>query len=222
MARQLLRYGADIDYLSARGWSVISYLWEHGNPLPNSSEFFEMCKAQSFDAYNAQDRAGWTCLHRAAAYGTANDIRTLLGLGASMSMCTRGAAWTPIHVAAAMNNDKTLDALAGNATNRVLHSLDANGWTPLHIAVERGAEKTMTYLLMREADPHATSNITANWFPPGLEDKSLTPEDLARDRGMDFLFKYQAALGDADFDITLIDDDIFWEASEVDDVDTAD
>lgn len=215
VARQLIRYGADIEYLSARGWSVISYLWEYGRLCRNNIEFYEMCSAQEFTAFDAQDGAGWTCLHRAAAYGTGADIETLLRLGASTSLCTKGHGWSPIHVAAALDNLSALKALSKRASRGFLHSPDANGWTPLHIAVERGAEQTMRYLLEHGADPHASSNITAMWFPPGLEHNVLTPEDLARDRGSEYLEKYVTALQDANWDIVVHDEEVFWESEDV-------
>jgi len=114
-----------------------------------------------------------------------------------------------------------LKALAKRASQGFLHSPDANGWTPLHIAVERGAEQTMRYLLERGANPHASSNITAMWFPPGLEHKILTPVDLARDRGSEYLEKYIAALQDTGWDIILLDGEVFWEPEDVFEKDSA-
>jgi len=53
------------------------------------------------------------------------------------------------------------------------------------------------------------------WFPPGLEHNALTPEDLARDRGSEYLEKYVTALQDANWDIIVHDGEVFWEPEDV-------
>jgi ankyrin repeat protein len=194
---------------------VIHHLWQHQG-VKFSDEFFHMCSETGFSHPNTQDGSGWTCLHRAAAFGTARDIKALLKLGASMTMYTSQHAWTPIHVAAVMNNLSTLTALSAQVSAYTLHSPDAHGWTPLHLAVYREAEDTMRFLLKNGANPHAQSNITATWFPVGLEHQILRPGDLALEYGDLFLGKYADALRDAGWQVTtgFDGDDIYWDSLE--------
>jgi len=216
IARKLLFHGADIEYTSVRGWSVIHHIWEHVGKGKNSLEFYEICSAEDFSSYDVQDGMGWTCLHRAAAYGTRDDIQSLVRRGASTAIHTTPLKWSPIHVAAVMNNLNTLAALAEHCPGLALHSPDAYGWTPLHRAVYREAEDTMAFLLKKGANPHAQTYVSATWFPAGFEHEVLTPGDLAISKGYHFLKKYTIALNNAGWD-TMLDlegDGVYWDASE--------
>jgi hypothetical protein len=216
LARKLLYHGADINYTSARGFNVIHNLWQHQGAGRNSEEFYSICSANDFNAYDVQDRAGWTCLHRASAFGISNDIESILKRGASLESYTSDHAWTPIHVAAVMNNVDTLEALSDHVSKLALHNPDAHGWTPLHLAVEREAEDTMKFLLKKAANPHAQTSITAKWFPVGLEHEIFSPGDLARNCGDAFLEKYADALRAAGYKITtsLDGDDVYWDLDD--------
>jgi len=218
IARRLLCHGADIDYASGRGWNVIHHLWHHtekSRPEVNE-EFYHLCSAVGFSAHDTHDISGWTYLHRAAAYGTERDVEALIQLGASVITYTSQNAWTPIHVAALKNNVGTLKALSNYVSLGTLHSPDAHGWTPLHMAVEREAEDTMRFLLKNGANPHAQTNITATWFPVGLEHQILCPVDLSLNCGHLFFEKYVEALKDAGWQVTtsLDGEDVYWDSQE--------
>lgn len=216
IARQLLRKKADIEYVSARGWSVIHHLWEHIDGGRNSQEFYEICSSESFLSYDVQDGMGWSCLHRAAAFGTAKDIHFLIEAGASTAIHTKSHDWSPIHVAAVMNNVETLEALSSHCSEYNLDSRDAHGWTPLHLAADREAEDTMRFLLKRNADPLAETYLNSTWFPVGLEHQIFRPGDLALNCGGHFFQAYAEALLEAGCNITTSfdDDDIYWDSTE--------
>lgn len=216
IARQLIRNGADLEYVSARGWTVIHHIWEHINGGENSLEFYEICFAEGFDSYNVQDGMGWSCLHRASAFGTARDIHFILQGGASLAIYTKNHDWSPMHVATVMNNADTLAALSLHCTEKNLHARDAHGWTPLHLAVDREAEETMKFLLERKADPLAQTYLNTTWFPVGLEHQVLRPGDLALNCGDRFFLVYARALREAGWEITtsVDDDDIYWDSTE--------
>jgi hypothetical protein len=218
LARRLLCYGADCNYIDARGWNVVHHLWKHKDSGHGEAhdELYHICAAVGFAAYDAQDTSGWTCLHRAAAYGTPLDIEDLLRLGTSLLVYTTPNAWSPIHVAALTNNVKTLRALSRHVNLSTLHSPDAHGWTPLHIAIEREAEDTMRFLLENGADPHSQTSITATWFPVGLENQILRPTDLALNCCNFFFEIFFEALKDAGWQVTtsLDNEDLYWDSQE--------
>jgi len=222
MARTLLYHGADIDYISTRGWNTVHHIWHNPCGGARSAELLDISSSANFDTWDVQDGAGWSCLHRAAAYGKAADIRTLIQSGAPTSLHTMKYAWSPLQVAAIMNNVSTLEALLDHWGPQGLHSPDSNGWTPLHLAVERQAKDTMKFLLKRGADPHLQTFDTATRFPEGLENQLFRPVDLARYRGPQSLIEYTLALQDAGWSVVLVgnndniddDNDMYWDAEE--------
>ena len=216
IARRLLYHGADIDYTSARGWNAIHHIWETKIGGRNSQEFYQICSSAGFSSYDAQDEMGWTCLHRAAAFGTPKDIESILRLGASPTLYTHPHGWSPIHVAAVMNNVDTLKALSTGLSPQTLHAPDAHGWTPLHLAVDREAESTMRFLLLNYADPHAYTYLTAKRFPVGREHEIFCPGDLARENGSLFLQQYADALQESGWKVTTgpDGDDVYWDVDQ--------
>jgi ankyrin repeat protein len=112
-----LQNGADLQYNSAGGWSVLHYLFQ-GKTFLNTEYFTMFGDRLLFD--DIKDSQGWTSLHRCATFGTAEDVRNLYLLGASSCidqyMTSRG--WNPVHIAAMMNNLSSLQALVAVYANR--------------------------------------------------------------------------------------------------------
>jgi hypothetical protein len=108
-------------------------------------------------------------------------------------------------VASQFDNLGALEVLAARVTHGFLHSPDANGWTPLHLAAERAAARTMRHLLIHGADPTAKTHHGAAWFPVGLEHRSLTVEEIARDGGDQCIAAYLMALRDTGWSIIACD-----------------
>ncbi|KAF7533335.1 hypothetical protein G7054_g7172 [Neopestalotiopsis clavispora] len=223
IARILMAHGADPTYCSAGSWSVLHYLYDEESTI-NSAE---LAAVLGYDLLfdEIKDSLGWTAMHRCAAFGTGSDIRFLSYIGASPfpSRYINNRGWTPIHVAALMNNISTLETLirvatiASGQTGRasvnisVTDFADNDGWTPLHVAVFGGASSTIEYLLRNNADPHQRSYRTAGWFPPGCEEQALDTIDIARSNGEKSLLHYVDLLKEAGYGVSTDGDDVFWE-----------
>ncbi|KAK8026656.1 hypothetical protein PG991_003712 [Apiospora marii] len=182
IARTLSQAGADMTYTSPLGWSLLHYVFERGRSSTNAEYLSMLGDYILFD--DVKDSMGWTSLHRCAAYGTADGVRHLRRLGASLcpSRYPTVEGWSPIHVAALMNNVPTLEAFVKGMSGDIkygLNSIDIHGWTPLHLAVDNGATDTMRWLLQNGADPHRMTYSTATWFPEGHEGESFSATRLA-------------------------------------------
>ena len=104
-----------------------------------TTEFIEMLTPHLLSGINTQSCEGWTPLHRAAAYGTGQDIDSLVKRGANLTLKTYQEQWTPIFVAAESNNIDTFKRLASYSTPSFVQNTDVRGWTMLHIAAGLGS-----------------------------------------------------------------------------------
>lgn len=219
IARILLQLGADTEYTTPGGWSIPHYLFDRGRLTANTELYSLLHDDIMFD--NCKDLEGWTALHRCAAFGTAEDVHFLysLGLPKYLDRCITDHGWTPIHIAALMDNVSSLEALAdlykhqgmaGTSHLDALHSVDRQGWTPLHLAVERGAKATLRWLLQNGADPHRRTYRTAAQFPEGHEGEAFTAVDLAKLCGTESLRDFVELLREAGYDIMTDGVDVFW------------
>jgi ankyrin repeat protein len=112
IARLLLRTKrADVEALGERGFTAASYLYGNSRPNTEQTEFIEILASHSFSHFNAEDRDGWTVLHRAAAWGTSADVKALLRMKVSMNHSTSRLNWSPIFCAVGYKNFDTLRAL---------------------------------------------------------------------------------------------------------------
>jgi ankyrin repeat protein len=215
-----LKNGVDVHHISARGWTPAFSLFgeepEHQAPC---EEFLEVISAASFSDLDAQDGDGWTAMHRAAAFGNANQIQALIARGASPKVRTRNLMWTPIFCAVQFNNMSTFKELTRHQAN-FLTATDVREWTLLHLAVESQNLEVMSCLIDLGADPCACSPPTQFSIHVDLEDMSLLPGDIAKIRGTRVLSAYLNALTAKGYDVQAMDDkqentlDIFWPASE--------
>ncbi|KAH8651856.1 ankyrin repeat-containing domain protein [Tricladium varicosporioides] len=220
VARWLLRNRVDAHQISARGWTAPFSLFgdepEHQAPC---EEYLEIISAASFSDFDAQDGDGWTAMHRAAAFGNANQIRSLIARGASPKIQTRNLMWTPIFCAVQFNNMSTFEELTRHQPN-FLTATDVRKWTLLHLAVESKRLNIMRLLIDLGADPRACSFPTCFFIPDDLNGLSLLPGDIARIRGTHILSTYLDALAVKGHDVQAVDDeqdnllDLFWPAEE--------
>lgn len=173
---------------------------------------------------NIKDSEGWTAIHRCAAYGTAEDIYFLHSTGAPAytDRYVTNWGWSPIHVAALMNNVSTLEALMKMQANQRTHGVpredlsclnyaDFHGWTPLHLAVHRCAMDTMKWLLRKGADPHRRTFCTAGWFPAGHEGDTFSATNLALLSESSCLEAFLETVREMGNDITADEEDIYWD-----------
>jgi len=124
-------------------------------------------------------------MHRAAAFGNAEDIRNLISLHAPFTLRTRNLSWTPIFVAAQFGNLATFNELKKHYPD-LLSLTDVRQWTLLHIAINAKPIELIQLLVSRGADPHSCSRATKFLVPDDLKEVSVKPGDIATLRGKKF------------------------------------
>ncbi|RTE69528.1 hypothetical protein BHE90_016087 [Fusarium euwallaceae] len=209
IARFFLRQGARLDYLCFRGWTPVMLLlqpslFQESNPAV-PMEFFQLLSGNSFTDFDVQDRFGATALHRAALWGTAEDVHALLQLVASPCLTDSDVGWTPAFEAASTNNVATLKRLAESMPSEFIHHADFKGRTILHVAIEAGGLETMRLVLELGADPHQTIEVESE---DGNAMEELTPTEFARTRGQDTYKGFLQALQLASYDISTMEDSV--------------
>lgn len=140
----------------------------------------------------------WTALHRAAAFGTAEDVELLIRYGADPCICTEGLEWSPLYYSTWYSNDQTLQELLNSSQRPDVNSSDVRGWTPLHLAAAHGVATILASLLEFGADPYRLSKPTDFHVPDALQGRKLTPLDVAKGAGQqqhDMYFKALRAAG---------------------------
>ncbi|KAM0546660.1 hypothetical protein ACHAPJ_010798 [Fusarium lateritium] len=185
----------------------------HFSEVP--TQFFELLSSHSFTDFDVQDRYGATALHRAALWGTAGDVSSLLQLGASLSLADTDIGWTPIFAAASTNNVATLRKLAEGMSPDSINRVDFNGWTVLHVAIKAGGLETMALVLGMGADPHQPIMVEAE---DGGMTKEITAIDFAIAQGETTYLHLVQALQISGHSISTAEDagerDVFWDAPE--------
>ena len=84
IARLLLAEGAEVHHINADGWTPAFRLFGFNSQASTPcDEYLEALAASSFTEVDAQDKEGWSCMHRAAAFGHAHHIRALMKLHAT-------------------------------------------------------------------------------------------------------------------------------------------
>ena len=73
-------------------------------------------------------------MHRATAYGNADDIKSLIKKHASLDLRTIKLSWTPIFVVVQFGNVSTFNMLRKYCPD-FLFITDVRKWTLLHVAV---------------------------------------------------------------------------------------
>ncbi|KAL6915447.1 hypothetical protein FSST1_006942 [Fusarium sambucinum] len=214
IARFFLTQGAGLDYLCYRGWTPVMLLFQPNFPeVPKP--FFELLSSHSFTDFDVQDRYGATALHRAALWGTAGDVSSLLQLGASQSLADTDTKWTPIFAAASTNNVATLRKLAESMPPDYINRVDLNGWTVLHVAIKAGGLETMVFVLDMGADPHQPIMVEAQ---DGGMTREITSIDFAIAQGETTYRHFIQALQISGYSISIAEDagkkDVFWDATE--------
>ncbi len=174
-----------------------------------------MC--QGFSNLNVQSEPGWTVLHCAAAYGSAQDIKQLMACGADLSINTYEEGWTPIFCAAAYDNPSAFKELALSMQSNLVTAVDFRGWTLLHVAARSGSSDVIAALLEAGADPHCSSFPSHIPDSVSLSGRSLTPAEVAAIQGEETLGRLNEVLRRFGFDTIMAIDtdgecDIFWPA----------
>jgi hypothetical protein len=158
-------------------------------------------------------------MHRAAAYGHADDIVALAKLHALLSLRTIKASWLPIFCAVQFGNISTFNELRKHYPDFLIMR-DVRKWTLLHVAVNAKRLEIIQLLISLGADPHAQSLSTEFLVPEDIKGLSVTPGDIAQLRGPPVLSTYIDALRANGHDLEVVADEmdnaeeIFWPASD--------
>jgi len=217
----LISKGADAENINVYGATPLFQLFQPNreSTMTPAAEFIEMLTPHLLSGINTQSINGWTPLHRAAAYGTGQDIDSLVKRGANLTLKTYQEQWTPIFVAVEFNNIDTFERLAFYSTRSFVQSTDVRGWTMLHIAAGLGNSELIVLLIIHGADPHALSCPIAEQsnelVPENMRGSQLTPTDVAKYSGAETFSTYVYGLRSAGIDISSDPEDIFWPVPEL-------
>jgi ankyrin repeat protein len=107
---------------------------------------------------DARGGDGFTPLHLAAFFGSAEAVRALLAAGADPDADADNTFGVrPIHSAAAVGARESVQALLEAGADPNLHQRDG-GYTPLHAAAHNGDAELVRLLLAHGADPALTND----------------------------------------------------------------
>lgn len=214
----LISNGADPENINLNGTTPLFQLFQPDQESTETPaiELIQMLTPHSLSCINTQSCEGWTPLHRAAAYGTRQDVDCLIKRGANLTLKTYREQWPPIFVAVDSNNIDTFDQLAHYSTPECFQDTDIRGWTMLHIAAAIGNSELIAILIDLGADPHASSNpsseLSNDLIPENIRGLELTPADVAKYSGSGKFRAYIYGLMDAGIDISSNSEEIFWPA----------
>jgi hypothetical protein len=172
---------------------------------PSCLEYLQLLSAAGYSDWDIQDSAGWTVMHGAAFFGTAEDISALVNVGASVSIASF-ADQTPVRLAVAHNKTESFLELAKYLPASFVDERDKRGWTLLHEAAWVGSKEMLDLVFQYEPDPHMLTYKTAFDVPPGLERRELAPIDIARHQSDHHFKVFAEALALAGHDISLVPD----------------
>jgi ankyrin repeat protein len=179
-----------------------------------AQELLDIAFAYSAPDVNLQSCEGWTVLHRAAAYGTSDDVHALINRGACTFLRTKEHGWGPLATSVRFGNVATFERLLKHVGSEAISEIDTRGWTMLHLAAEQGHRELITRLATSGAELHAlsTPSIVSNSNDP--PPRRMTPLDVARSMGPQNLKEFVYALQNANVDIQIDSDEVFWLAED--------
>ena len=188
--RRLLELGARIDdpslyelMVEEDAASVMSSLLEHGELEAGDIRSEWLDTAARFDSarvarlliergadVGARDGADWTPMHSAVlrwhyiASRPLSVARMLIEAGAPVDVPTAASGWTPLHLAADINEPEIMEMLLAAGAD-VNARTNLGGWTPLHVAEKRGEDALEAIDVLRAAGGVTMRNEGVAYLP---------------------------------------------------------
>jgi ankyrin repeat protein len=176
----LLKAGAELEYTNCRMWTSARYIFEPHRQHRDSVKLLELFAGLENTFWNAPDRVGWTILHRAAAFGTGEDVRKILLMQGSPTIRTFKLNWLPIFCAVEAGNESTFEVLLAVPVLDFAKLKDTRGWNLLHLAAQSGSLAILSKLLYLGIHPEEKTIASSLLIPDELKAKKLTSEIIAR------------------------------------------
>jgi ankyrin repeat protein len=158
VARLLVERGASFHHLSIWGWSPLFYLWSRTFRHPSSTEYLQLLRSKydfSWLHQSLMDDEGWGLMHRAAIFGTPEDVLMLMRFGVDPYQTIGNFGWTVLHNVVHYGIVDVFLALAPYYEHMGFDLPDLRGWTLLHIAAAEGHDQIIHHLLLRGANADA-------------------------------------------------------------------
>ena len=149
----LLEKGADPSLHNNRGWNLLHFASQGGDP-----RIIQLILNHVTDI-ESRSTDGRTPLMIAASSGTLQGVKCLLERGADPSSETN-RGWNLLHFASQGGDLRIIHLTLTHVTD--IESRTVDGYTPLMIAVSSGTLQGVKYLLERGADPFSEDNHGRN------------------------------------------------------------
>jgi ankyrin repeat protein len=159
--RLLLSHKASLHHLNIFGWSPLFYLWYSLEHNPSSTELLSLLYSESsehdFSWLHAglSDVDGWGVIHRAAIFGTVEDVQTLISKRVDPLQEIGDIGWTTINLVVYYGRYDVFLTLLPYYDPKMFNLPDKTGWTLLHIAAAEGREDIIRHLLQLGVDHNA-------------------------------------------------------------------
>lgn len=211
IVRLLLKYCASQDHINALGWSPMFFCW----PLTRQGEpamldFMKLLAEDAYQDFGLLDEDGWTCLHRVAAFGSAEELTQLIDLGADPFGKSLPLGWNALQHACFYGNMSCYNALLPHFGRDVSSMVDERGWTLLHLAAASDSEDLLCDLLKCGMDHTALSMPSvASTMHEDLRGKRCSARDIAALESPEHALRFDRAL-----ESYIDDDELFFDAEE--------
>ena len=204
ITKLLVERGASFSSRNLSGWSPLFYLWA-AEINPSASQYIRLLRARSdFRLLHERvyDSDGWAAIHRAACFGTANDVELLISFGIDpfdrirpQQERTECENWTVLHVAVWYGALGSVKVLASQyVAGPGIDVTDDDGCTPLHLAILRQRLEIAATLLRHGADPLRKTTVAWQCEANDTVSRRYNAVMLAAEVGSDFQRQFGALI----------------------------
>ena len=156
-----------IEFIAAHNAALLNIVEENGVTLLHRAVFGGATNVVPLLRHlvNAQDSAGFTPLHYAGQYQSAEIVTALVSAGADINAVTT-TGLTPLMIASQCNNQPVVQEML-KQQGLEANKKDAKGWTALHHAAHNSSFSIITNMIQGGCDPNAKDN------------QGMTPKEVA-------------------------------------------